>query len=328
MERARYVSFAGAGTRGVVYAGVIDAWEARLADFEVWRQGLRGAAGTSAGAIAALGLLLGLPRADRHELMRAMADMREVVQFPDVSLLLRHFGWADGHALRGQVSEMLERGGLSPNSTFADLRRLLRQEFVCVCTDLRTGEAVRLCADATPGMRVCDAVYASCCVPFVFTPPCLPDGRMVTDGCLSCNQPDVFVRAETLFVTVDWSVPARVESWPDFLGGIARAALAAQQPWWDALVREDALRLEVRLPPDADFPSIDLELSPRSFALLTAAGYAAAHDALAGGALAAGVAAALRVWLRLHAAAACESGVLSEECPPVAGDTAACPAAA
>ena len=245
MERARYVSFAGAGTRGVVYAGVIDAWESRHAGFEAWRQGLRGAAGTSAGAIAALGLLLGLARADRHELMRSIADMRDVVRFPDVSLLLRHFGWADGRAMRERVSAMLERGGLSPSSTFADLRRLLRQEFVCMCTDLRTGAPVKLCAETTPGMRVCDAVYASCCVPFVFTPPCLPDGSMVTDGCLSCNQPDVFERAETLFVNVDASVPDRVETWPDFLGGIVRASLAAQQPSWDALMVERELYLAV-----------------------------------------------------------------------------------
>ena len=40
-----------------------------------------------------------------------------------------------------------------------------------MCTDLvHTGQPLVLSAQSHPTLRVCDAVYASCCVPFVFAP--------------------------------------------------------------------------------------------------------------------------------------------------------------
>ena len=76
---ARYVSFASAGTRGVMYIGVLEAlednfrmWNTRDASYVEWREALAGAAGTSAGAVAALVLLLGLDRPSLRETMREL----------------------------------------------------------------------------------------------------------------------------------------------------------------------------------------------------------------------------------------------------------------
>lgn len=308
LAEARYVSFAGAGTRGILYVGLLEALEDALGEaHEEWRAALRGAAGTSAGACAALLLLLGLDRAARRETLRELSDMRAIVRCPDVGLLLRHYGWEDGRAFKELVQRLLVRGGLSGESTLGDLKRLLRQEFVCVCTDLRTGRALELSAKTHPTLRVCDAVYASCCVPFVFAPARVPgvDGAetLATDGCLTCNLPDVFDEAQTLYVTLGESPSEGVHSWSDFLHGIVRCSVAAQDH------RVAALRaarphqcLRLWLPPAlCGTPAFDPTLDARGADLLFRAGYAGARDALAAGALSAAAERAVRAYATLAA---------------------------
>lgn len=233
LHGASYVSFASAGTRGLVYIGMLDAVDDHLGTegYEAWRSTLKGAAGTSAGSVAALILLLGLDRDARRQTLEDMSDMRNVVRCPDLTLLLRNYGWEDGSAFKELVQRVLMRGGLSANSTLGDLKRLLRQDLVCVCTDLEATCTVTLSAASHPGMRVCDAVYASSCVPFVFVPPKV-DGRMVADGCLTCWMPDVFPRDDTLFVTLETVATGGqgIRSWVDFLQSIVRCASRDEAP--------------------------------------------------------------------------------------------------
>ena len=82
IESTRFVSFASAGTRGVIYMGAIDALEDGLSRerFEAWRSSLLGVAGTSAGALAALVLVLGLDREARRQGVEEFADVAKVVQ--------------------------------------------------------------------------------------------------------------------------------------------------------------------------------------------------------------------------------------------------------
>ena len=100
------------------------------------------------------------------------------------------------------IRKVLMRGGLSAESTLGDVKRLLRQEFVCMCTDLVTGRPYALSSTQNPEVRVYDAVYASCCIPFVFTPMDM-GGAVLSDGCLSSDQPNVFVEEETFFVQLE-----------------------------------------------------------------------------------------------------------------------------
>jgi predicted acylesterase/phospholipase RssA len=295
-EDARYVSFASAGTRGLVYLGFLDAMEDRLGTqgYEAWRAQLRGAAGTSAGSCAALVLLLGLDRTARRETLEEMSDMRNVVRCPDVGQLLRHYGWEDGRAFKELVQRVLMRGGLSAHSTLGDVRRLLRQEFVCVATDLHTGRALHLSAETHPTTKVYDAVYASCCVPFMFVPAKV-DGRLLADGCLACNVPEVFAEDETLFVdlaTDDEDHP--IGSWMDYLHGIVRCTVVAQgRGTWQRRAHS------IRLPPSLlQTPAFDVHQSAETAESLFRAGYASTLDALRGGVCAA-AGEALRLYLTL-----------------------------
>lgn len=285
--QTRYVSFASAGTRGIVYLGVLDALEDHMAydsaedlTYAEWRDSLRGAAGTSAGACVALMVLLGLDRSTRREVLQELADVRTVVRCPDVSLLLQRFGWEDGAAFREMVQRMLMRGGLSADSTLGDLKRLLRRELVCVCTDLQTGHAVQLRASTAPLVRVCDAVYASCCIPFVFTPAII-DGRVLSDGCMSQDMPLAFPEDETLFVQITPHVGDQpIASWADFLGGVVRCSVRNQEHVWDRLTAQHPGRcIAVRPIGDvSQMPSFDMHLDERARDGLLRAGYASALD--------------------------------------------------
>ena len=291
IAESEYVSFASAGTRGLVYLGVLDALEDHLQPdgFARWNRALRGVAGTSAGAIVALMLALGFDREARREILRDHLDVRRVVSRPDFALLLRQYGCEDGEAFKEVIQRILARGGLSSTSTMADLQRLLRIDVVFVCTNLHTGAPLYLSAGATPSLRVCDAVYASGCVPFVFAPQMVHD-VMATDGCLSCHLPEAFEESRTLFVSVEEGPPPdsskKLTSWSDFLHGIVRCTVVSQRHRIDRLRREQSDRfLLLQLPAELlrTSPPFELDMPAQTAAALVHAGYVAAVDAFWGG---------------------------------------------
>ena len=343
---AKYVSFASAGTRGIVYVGMLEALEEHVeatsgTSYDAWRASLCGAAGTSAGACAALALLLGLDREARRDTLHELSDVRTVVRCPDIALLLRHYGWEDGRAFKEMVQRILMRGGLSAESTLGDVKRLLRQDFVCVCTDLQTGRPMYLSAATAPTLRVYDAVYASCCVPFMFAPMHI-QGTIVVDGCMSCDLPEIFDEDKTCFVFVHTpsqalrtTVPkkegecssASIESWVGFLHGIVRCSIEQQRHRVDRLLREHPDRcLALWLPQCVwDTPSFDINLRPQDCDAMLRSGYAATLNALLGKTLLQGVASLVRQYLQLAVVVVNDTG--SEEQPPTASAPApeACP---
>jgi hypothetical protein len=211
MEHVRYVSIGGAGTKGIMYAGGVDAIEQQLGPdkFNDWHDNLLGAAGTSAGSIAALILLLGTDTRVREKYIRMLCDMHSLVPSIDVGLLVSSYGCDNGDELISYVQNLLKDSGLSPESTLRDVRRLLRKEFVCIATDLTAKKMVRFDSERTPNVRVCDAIYMSCCVPLIFKPQ-THNGHVMVDGSLLCGTPLVFPPEQTMF----WSVKQTNEDVP------------------------------------------------------------------------------------------------------------------
>lgn len=315
----RYVSFSSGGTRGAAFVGFLDAFEdhieaSRNCPFEVWRQDVRGVAGTSAGSLAALVLALGLPREVRRELLLQLGDVRALLRHPDLTLLLHRFGCEDGATFREMVQRILERGGLSARSTLGDLRRLLRTEFVCVCTDLTTGRPRYLGSTQTPDLCVCDAIYASCCVPFVFTPHELDDGSLVVDGCLSCHLPQVFPDAETLFVNISAREARRPSNWVDFLQAIVLSASSGQTTMKEMCERYPHNYVALHVPSEA--PAFDVDLTPEKMEGMIGAGYVAAVDHLYGHRVFAALTLAVTIVAR-HTPHSAVDLTLGEERPPV-----------
>ena len=238
MLDTKYVSFSAAGTRGIAYFGVLDALEDQhgCEEFERWRRALAGFAGTSAGAIAALMLCVGLDRASRDKVLTQCSDIRRLLN-PNVALLAQGFGVEEGHGLRKAVRFILTLGGLSETCTFLDVRRLLNVDLVLCATDLNDGMPYLMSVDRTPDVSVVEAVFASCCVPFVFMPPVI-NGVLLSDGCLSCDYPNVFQEGETLFISMCEGGNRKergIHSWTEFIAALVRCANVAQRHKWQSL---------------------------------------------------------------------------------------------
>ena len=162
--------------------------------------GIRGFAGTSVGALAALCMLLRLSSTQVTDVFgEGMRQMRSLAPRPDISMLLERHGLDDGAALRACVVAVLEAGGLSGSATFADVRRLLQRDFVCVSTNVLTQQPTYYSPLETPDVHVADAVYASMCVPLLFVPT-THGGDLQVDGGLTHNMPRVFPPEETLHI--------------------------------------------------------------------------------------------------------------------------------
>ena len=311
----RYVSVASAGTLGNAYFGVLDALERHMDDYDAWRQNLLGVAGCSAGCIAALAIALGLPAEARAEL-HDMFDVRRIVGAPDVARLVREYGVDDGRGLRDAVEHMLTRGGLSAQSTLGDLRRLLRIEVSFACTDLNAVAPVHLSSAATPHVTVCDAVLASCAVPLLFCPRVV-DGHHLVDGCIACSQPDVFEGAATLFVDVVDESPEHIRGWNDYLCRVVRCAMIQQHRACAERATRGAHRcIHLRVPREVDTMCFDVALQRGTRAALVRCGFVGAVDALRGGRVRAGLAAAVRAYLDVRVVLIEGDG--DERAPPAA----------
>ena len=313
IHTTRYLSISSAGTDGNLLFGMIDALERHLPEYGRWRENLCGVAGCSAGCIAALAIVLGLSREARSELYDCF-DVRRVVKSADVTRLVKEYGMDNGGALRDIVQHVLQRGGLSPYSTMGDIKRLLRINFVCVGTDLMRARPIYMSSLATPDLRVDEAVFASCAVPFVFSPSRIPlrildrsteDDAMstVVDGGLVCNLPNVFEANETMFVHImrpEGDVP--LNGWQDFVGQIFRCCTEQQQRACDALVCEHRTRaLALRNPHPTSTTGFDLHIDASQRRLLARWGYVTTVDALMGGVLMCALHDAIRLYVHTRA---------------------------
>lgn len=280
------MSLSAAGTRGFTYLGMLDALEDHYGTerYTRWVETLEGVAGASAGALAGLVIALGLDRKQRAQILTDMSDARKVFE-PNVALLTRGFGLEDGAGFRDCICRILMMGGLSPACTLHDFGRFLRKEFVCQATKLPQGEPYELSCRSTPHVRVVDAVFASCCVPFLFHPTVI-HGVMLVDGALSCDYPESFENDATLFVRMDGEISdeAKVESWREFLMAVVRCSCVAQNSRWDRIVSEHTDRA-INIVPLGDakgLDSVDLEHDEGRSRSLHHAGYVCTIDHLHG----------------------------------------------
>ncbi len=202
MEKCQYLSAAGAGQKGAMYSGGFCALQQHIEklgiSFEDWRKQLKGVSGTSAGCFVCLQVLLGLNYQEVIECTYHFCDVRQIMPCPNVGLLLDSYGLEDGRAFKTMVSRILSKSGLKETTTLKDLKNLLGKDVVFTATDLNTHSLFEMSNDKTPDMRVCDAVFISCCIPLLYT-PVEYDGKLLTDGSLVCQQPMIFPANQTLF---------------------------------------------------------------------------------------------------------------------------------
>lgn len=230
-----YLSFSSSGSRGFLFEGVLQALESNLPDFHAWTRRLRGISGTSGGAIMALIVALSIDKSKRAEIVLHLSDLTNVISCPNISHMLNNFGIEDGFSFKKIIQSILSAGGLSEHSTLGDLSRLLRIDIVFVAHNLLNGETVNLSADNAPDLLVHDAVFASCCLPFVFA-PLKYKNLVLCDGCLSSYAPNNFPLANTLHVLIPPPLSCEnINNWQNFIRSFLVGYIVYQRPSLDLI---------------------------------------------------------------------------------------------
>jgi len=218
MEQCRYLSLSAGGTRGFMYLGAFRAMNRHLSHrFGSFLDKVEGIAGCSIGSLFGLILLLKIDLTHMEEVLSPILDsLKEIVPYPDLSLFANRYGIDAGGGVRRTIGLILKMGGVSETCTLSDLKRLLRVDYVCVATNLITQEAVHLRASTHPTMLVVDAVFASMCVPFLFTPFSV-GGDPHVDGAIVERNPLCFPKEETFFLVLRPSDPVLPKNLASYL---------------------------------------------------------------------------------------------------------------
>ena len=226
MNNYNYIVCSGGGTKGLMYLGAIQALEDKFGS-NYLKENIKGFAGTSAGALTALALMLRLNVSDIKDIVSPLfGALKNVVPRPDISLLVGSYGLDKGEELRKTVKYILRKAGLSDETTFADLNRLLRTKFICCTTNLNRRKIVYLSFETTPSLKICDAVFMSMCVPLLFAPVEYMN-ELYVDGALIENIPLCFPSNETLYFNVT-SEYGEIKSWSSYIDAVFTCGLELQ----------------------------------------------------------------------------------------------------
>ena len=180
--------------------------------------GLKGTSGSSAGALTALVLYLGMDTKTVEGIcMHLLGDISNVLSHPDIGNLVEKYGIGSCAYMRSIISSVLRAAGLCEDATFVHMDRLIRKEFACTGTNLNTRRGEIFSSKTTPNMKVVDAIVISMSIPILF-PPLQHNGDLYVDGSLTITVPhDLFDDAETEFWLIKPTARMQIASWRDFL---------------------------------------------------------------------------------------------------------------
>tara|TARA_B100001989_G_scaffold252838_1_gene236499 strand:+ start:3468 stop:4409 length:942 start_codon:yes stop_codon:yes gene_type:complete len=283
MEDTEYFSCSGGGTKGLMFAGLLDAFEdyfCRLGiPYEDWRRRLKGLSGTSAGTICCLTIILGLDKIKRKKIIfDIFSDLRNIIPCPDIALLVSSYGLESGNSFKNYIKQILTDSGLNEDTTLGDIKRLFGKEFVCVASDLTTQKPIYFSGSDTPEIKIYDAIYMSCSIPFMFAPVKYKDKHIV-DGSLTEDVPFFFKNKKTMYVTIPkLGYGNEISSWPDYIQCLLSFPIAFQE-------NDSKLKNECHISIEGKkykkkFPDFDLHLNDMMTTELISYGYMIVMDTI------------------------------------------------
>jgi NTE family protein len=190
------VVFAGGGTRGIAYAGALEALRQKGIDWGLRCPKIQTVAGCSIGAMTALLIVLGF---SAHEIGQLVLNtpFEHLVSLDPMQILRvlteGSLGLDPGNVLREWLASQISRKTTCDTSqakrlTLKELKAKTNMDLVCVTTNLATREQWVLSSEATPDVAVIDAVQASMALPPLFQPIEI-QGVLCSDGGLVNNFP-------------------------------------------------------------------------------------------------------------------------------------------
>lgn len=191
----RNLVFEGGGMKGIAYIGALQGLEERGILERVERVG-----GASVGALNALLVGLGYT-AEQMRIILWSFDFKRLFDdswgiIPDIQRLLREYGWYKGQYFLNWVSDFLWEKCGSKELTFEEFEGIKSsvegsgmKSLYFMGTNIATGRSEIFSAEATPYMRIADAVRISISIPFFFAAVRRGEGDLYVDGGLIENYP-------------------------------------------------------------------------------------------------------------------------------------------
>lgn len=252
----RYAVFAGAGQRGLAYAGVLCKVKAEygleLCDVVL------GAGGTSIGSFFALLVTCGFTS---EEILAELSatPMSELLSL-NIALLYTSYGMDDGIRLESFVNRLLQKKLNMIKPTLKQLYERTKCTFVAVATDIGLYKPVYLNAKTHPDMPVSRAVAISMAIPPLFC-PFKYNGQTLLDGGFVDNFPmNLFPSELTVGFRTQWNAGFSLDGFEQYFGRLCYCAMAASEAaMWEKLPEETRTRIVTI--PTGDVTTIDLRLS-------------------------------------------------------------------
>lgn len=163
----RNLVFEGGGVKGIAYVGAMDVLKEKGVLENIERVG-----GTSAGAINATMMALGLTNAQQNRILNKL-DFNNFMddswgKIRDTKRLIEKFGWYKGDFFHEWMGKLIERRLGDANATFRDLKEDGCPDLYVYGTNLSTGFGEVFSVEHSPFMRVADAVRISMSIPLFF----------------------------------------------------------------------------------------------------------------------------------------------------------------
>ena len=223
----RYLCFGGGGIRGMAFAGALSELVA-LTRFDI--SSLRGACGTSIGALYAAAVITG----NSAEFIENMAKTTSLMDFvsPDVTKLFLNWGFDTQTKLIAWIDEHLGRRHLTFGQLFAESGKILR----VTTTELHACDTYVIDYQSEPDMPIAQGVAMSMTLPPLFA-PVQYRGKLYVDGGIFHNYPvDLFPAEETLGFKVLWGHSPSLNGFEKYFARLTYAVLASsERSLWKSL---------------------------------------------------------------------------------------------
>ena len=220
LKRINYLCFGGGGIRGVAFAGALSEMVA-LTRFDLGS--LKGACGTSIGALYAAAVVIG-KSAPFIEHMARTTSLMDFVS-PDVTKLFLNWGFDTQTKLVEWIDEHFGRRHLTFRQLYEETGKVLR----VTATDLHACDCYIIDHESEPNMPIARGIAMSMTLPPLFA-PVEHRGRMYVDGGIFHNYPvDLFPAEETLGFKVLWGHCSNLNGFEKYFGRLTYAVLASSE---------------------------------------------------------------------------------------------------
>lgn len=181
------ITFSGGGTRAIAFLGVY-----KYLEENGYITGIKRISGTSAGAMVALLVALGIPYKNCHQILLE-TDITKLIDnsniMRNVFRLLFKYGYYSFDEVVKWFSKFLDNNGVpSKRLTFRYIKEKYNRELIITGTNLNDHKVMYFCAANSPELNVLEAIKCSACIPFIFEPTTI-DGKIIVDGGLLNNYP-------------------------------------------------------------------------------------------------------------------------------------------